>query len=85
MRLVAIERWATSAATYRGLGDFAFLNELLEVRTALDELEGALFLYDLGRATHKIALTADGSHQARSLYAPAEFANGGKRAFIAAF
>ncbi len=82
----AIERWAAASRTALGnFGNFAFFDELFKFRSALDKLERALFLDDFRRAARKVALTADSTNQARALYAPAEFTNGRKRAFVAAF
>ena len=69
----------------RGFDYLALFDELFVISAALDELECPLFLDDLRGAADVVALTADGPHQARALYAAGEFANGRKRAFVAAF
>ena len=67
------------------LDDLAFFYELLVVGAALDELERALLFDDFGCGAHIVTATANGAYQARTLYAAGEFANGRKRAFVAAF
>src|ERR1700690_1397485 len=76
---------ARTGAACRRLGHLALFDELFVLRAALDHLERALFLDYLGRAAREVALAADGAHEARALHASAEFTNGRKRAFAAAF
>jgi len=69
----------------RCFDNLSFLHEALVVGAALDEFERSLFLHDLGGAAGEVASSAHRAHQARALHAAGEFANGRKRALVAAF
>ena len=67
------------------LDNLTLFDELFVFGATLYHLECALFLDDFRGTAREIALSADSPDQARALHAAAEFANGRKRAFVAAF